>query len=73
MAEGKKVLGEELQVFNAGIEAHGVNTNASKAMNEVDVGNGFAIWISILIVEEVDDEYRFNWCRSDCSFFIGKN
>lgn len=39
MAEGwgKKILGEEWQVFSAGIEAHGVNPNAIKAMKEVDI------------------------------------
>ena len=39
MAEGwgKKVLSEEWQVLSAGIEAHGVNPNAIKAMNEVGI------------------------------------
>lgn len=39
MAEGwgKKILGEEWEVRSAGIEAHGVNPNAVKAMNEVGV------------------------------------
>ena len=39
MAEGwgKKYLGEEWQVLSAGIEAHGVNPNAVKAMNEAGV------------------------------------
>ncbi|WP_431801891.1 arsenate reductase (thioredoxin) [Halobacillus andaensis] len=39
MAEGfgKKYLGEEFDVRSAGIEAHGLNPNAVKAMNEVDV------------------------------------
>ncbi|MBT2603683.1 arsenate reductase (thioredoxin) [Bacillus sp. ISL-53] len=37
MAEawGKKYLGDEWQVLSAGIEAHGLNPNAVKAMNEV--------------------------------------
>lgn len=39
MAEGwgKKYLGNEWEVLSAGIEAHGVNPSAVKAMNEVGV------------------------------------
>ncbi|ADH98124.1 arsenate reductase (thioredoxin) [Salisediminibacterium selenitireducens] len=39
MAEGwgKEILGEEWDVYSAGIEAHGVNPNAVKAMNEVAI------------------------------------
>ncbi|MGD6819161.1 arsenate reductase (thioredoxin) [Metabacillus sp. 84] len=39
MAEawGKKYLGDEWNVLSAGIEAHGLNPNAVKAMNEVDI------------------------------------
>ncbi|WP_417899588.1 arsenate reductase (thioredoxin) [Bacillus haimaensis] len=39
MAEGwgKKYLSDEWDVYSAGIEAHGVNPSAVKAMNEVDV------------------------------------
>ncbi|UZJ79740.1 arsenate reductase (thioredoxin) [Fictibacillus sp. KU28468] len=39
MAEGwaKKHLGEEWEVKSAGIEAHGLNPNAVKAMNEVEI------------------------------------
>ncbi|KQU08223.1 arsenate reductase [Bacillus sp. Leaf13] len=39
MAEawGKKYLGNEWEVLSAGIEAHGLNPNAVKAMNEVGV------------------------------------
>lgn len=39
MAEGwaKKYLGEEWEVYSAGIEAHGLNPNAVKAMNEVGI------------------------------------
>lgn len=39
MAEGwgKKYLGEEWNVFSAGIEAHGLNPNAVKAMKEVGI------------------------------------
>lgn len=43
MAEGwaKKYLGDEWNVYSAGIEAHGLNPNAVKAMNEagVDISN----------------------------------
>ena len=34
---GKEILGDEWQVLSAGIEAHGLNPNAVKAMNEVDI------------------------------------
>src|SRR5699024_3034604 len=39
MAEGwaKQYLGDEWNVKSAGIEAHGLNPNAVKAMNEVDI------------------------------------
>ncbi|MFC0274052.1 arsenate reductase (thioredoxin) [Metabacillus herbersteinensis] len=39
MAEGwaKKHLGEEWDVKSAGLEAHGLNPNAVKAMNEVEI------------------------------------
>ncbi|WP_138417914.1 arsenate reductase (thioredoxin) [Aquibacillus sediminis] len=39
MAEGwgKQHLGDEWEVYSAGIEAHGLNPNAVKAMNEVDI------------------------------------
>lgn len=39
MAEGwaKKLLGEEWRVLSAGIEAHGLNPNAVKAMNEIGI------------------------------------
>ncbi|GKW46975.1 arsenate reductase (thioredoxin) [Planococcus sp. NCCP-2050] len=39
MAEGwgKEILGDEWRVLSAGIEAHGLNPNAVKAMNEVDI------------------------------------
>jgi len=39
MAEGwaKKYLGEDWDVYSAGIEAHGLNPNAVKAMKEVDI------------------------------------
>ncbi|MCP3031743.1 arsenate reductase (thioredoxin) [Halobacillus sp. A1] len=34
---GKKYLGDEFEVLSAGIEAHGLNPNAVKAMNEVGI------------------------------------
>lgn len=39
MAEGwgKEILGDDWQVLSAGIEAHGLNRNAVKAMEEVDI------------------------------------
>jgi arsenate reductase (thioredoxin) len=39
MAEGwaKKLLGDEWEVRSAGIEAHGLNPNAVKAMHEVGI------------------------------------
>ncbi|GAB4074622.1 thioredoxin-dependent arsenate reductase [Barrientosiimonas marina] len=39
MAEGwaKKYLGDEWEIRSAGIEAHGLNENAVKAMNEVGI------------------------------------
>lgn len=39
MAEGwaKKYLGDDWTVYSAGIEAHGLNPNAVKAMAEVDI------------------------------------
>lgn len=39
MAEGwaKKYLGEEWNVYSAGIEAHGLNPSAVKAMKEADI------------------------------------
>lgn len=39
MAEafGHKYLGEEFDVYSAGIEAHGLNPNAIKAMDEIGI------------------------------------
>ncbi|MEZ0482297.1 arsenate reductase (thioredoxin) [Planococcus sp. SSTMD024] len=34
---GKEILGDDWQVLSAGIEAHGLNPNAVKAMNEVNI------------------------------------
>ena len=53
MAEGwaKKLLGDEWEVRSAGIEAHGLNPNAVKAMNEVEID------ISNQESELIDDEF----------------
>ena len=39
MAEGwgREILGEDWNVYSAGIETHGVNTKAIEAMKEVDI------------------------------------
>ncbi|MGG3519827.1 arsenate reductase (thioredoxin) [Bacillus pseudomycoides] len=34
---GKKYLGDKWNIYSAGIEAHGVNPNAIKAMKEVEI------------------------------------
>ncbi|GEQ03443.1 MULTISPECIES: arsenate reductase (thioredoxin) [Staphylococcus] len=34
---GKKILGEDWNVYSAGIETHGVNPKAIEAMKEVDI------------------------------------
>ena len=58
MAEGwgKKILGDEWNVKSAGIEAHGVNTNAVKAMNEVgiDISNQTSDIIDMDILNNAD-------------------
>ena len=56
MAEGwaKKLLGDEWEVRSAGIEAHGLNPNAVKAMNEVGID------ISNQKSEMIDSEYLNN-------------
>jgi len=53
MAEGwaKKLLGDEWEVRSAGIEAHGLNPNAVKAMKEVEID------ISNQESELIDDEF----------------
>ncbi len=53
MAEGwaKKLLGDEWEVRSAGIEAHGLNPNAVKAMTEVEID------ISNQESELIDNEY----------------
>ena len=59
MAEGwaKKYLGDEWEVRSAGIEAHGLNPNAVKAMNEVKID------ISNQKSEKIDVEFlnTANW------------
>ena len=37
MAGGKEILGEDWNVYSAGIETHGVNPKAIEAMKEVDI------------------------------------
>ncbi|MDV6378364.1 arsenate reductase (thioredoxin) [Sporosarcina sp. GW1-11] len=58
MAEGwgKRYLGEEWQVFSAGIEAHGVNPSAVKAMKEagVDISNQTSDMIDPEILHNAD-------------------
>src|SRR5699024_3042898 len=56
MAEGwaKKLLGNEWEVRSAGIEAHGLNPNAVKAMKEVEID------ISNQESELIDDEFLNN-------------
>jgi len=56
MAEGwaKQLLGDEWEVRSAGIEAHGLNPKAVKAMNEVDID------ISEQKSEMIDTEFLNN-------------
>src|SRR5690625_1627925 len=56
MAEGwaKKLLGDEWEVRSAGIEAHGLNPNAVKAMKEVEID------ISNQESDLIDNEYLNN-------------
>ncbi|MFE4706592.1 arsenate reductase (thioredoxin) [Peribacillus simplex] len=58
MAEawGKKYLGNEWQVLSAGIEAHGLNPKAVKAMNEVglDISNQTSDIIDADILNNAD-------------------
>ena len=56
MAEGwaKKYLGEDWEVRSAGIEAHGLNPNAVKAMNEIGLD------ISDQRSETIDADYLNN-------------
>lgn len=58
MAEGwgKELLGDEWEVKSAGIEAHGLNPNAVKAMNEVniDISNQTSEMIDTTILNNAD-------------------
>ncbi|WP_252503790.1 arsenate reductase (thioredoxin) [Sporosarcina sp. Marseille-Q4943] len=58
MAEGwgKRILGDEWDVKSAGIEAHGVNPNAIKAMREVgiDISNQTSDLIDMHILNNAD-------------------
>ena len=58
MAEGfgKKYLGDEWEVLSAGIEAHGLNPNAVKAMNEIgiDISNQASDIIDMEILNNAD-------------------
>jgi arsenate reductase len=58
MAEawGKKYLGDEWKVLSAGIEAHGLNPNAVKAMSEagIDISNQTSDIIDIETLNNAD-------------------
>ena len=58
MAEGwgKKYLGNEWEVFSAGIEAHGVNEKAVQSMEEVgvDISNQTSDMIDLTILNNAD-------------------
>ncbi len=58
MAEGwgKKILGDEWQVYSGGIEAHGVNPKAIEAMKEVgiDISNHTSNLIDQNILHQSD-------------------
>lgn len=58
MAEGwgKKILGDEWQVYSGGIEAHGVNPKAIEAMKEVgiDISNHTSNLIDKNILNQSD-------------------
>lgn len=58
MAEGfgKKYLSDQYHVYSAGIEAHGINPNAAKAMNEVgiDISNQTSDVIDPKILNQAD-------------------
>ncbi len=58
MAEGwgKKILGDEWQVYSGGIEAHGVNPKAIEAMKEVgiDISNHTSNLIDNTILNQSD-------------------
>lgn len=58
MAEGwgKELLGDKWEVKSAGIEAHGLNPNAVKAMNEVniDISNQTSDMIDTTVLNNAD-------------------
>jgi len=58
MAEGwaRKYLGDEWQVYSAGIEAHGLNQKAVKAMKEsgVDISNQTSDIINVDLLNQAD-------------------
>ncbi|GIN13881.1 protein ArsC [Shouchella clausii] len=58
MAEGfgKHYLSDEWEVYSAGIEAHGLNPNAVKAMNEVgiDISNQTSDLIHVDLLNNAD-------------------
>ena len=58
MAEGwaKQVLGDDWEVYSAGIEAHGLNPNAVKAMEEVgiDISNQTSDVIDTTLLNNAD-------------------
>jgi arsenate reductase (thioredoxin) len=64
MAEGfgKKYLGEQFEVYSAGIEAHGLNPNAVRAMAEIgiDISNQKSEVIDPEILNRAD--YVFTLC-----------
>ena len=53
---GKVYLNEEWNIYSAGIEAHGLNPNAVKAMNEVgiDISNQTSDMIDLDILNHAD-------------------
>ncbi|MDU0879930.1 MAG: arsenate reductase (thioredoxin) [Staphylococcus epidermidis] len=57
MAEGwgKKILGDEWQVYSGGIEAHGVNPKAIEAMKEVNLIDQNILHQSDLVVTLCSD------------------
>lgn len=59
---GKKILGNTFEVYSAGIEAHGLNPNAVKAMNEVgiDISNQTSDLINPEILSKA--EYIITLC-----------
>ena len=58
MAEGfgKQILSDEWDVYSAGIEAHGLNPNAIKAMNEIgiDISNQTSDQIDMELLQNAD-------------------